>query len=311
MHLVNTLVPVFLLIGLGFVLRKSNFLTGDLVGGINKLVYWVGLPALLFIEVATAAYDLGRAATPFFAMFIAISVCIVVAYWAAAALKLSGPSVGAFVQGTFHGNTVYVGLPVLAYSVADLPGVDAPQTTQLAVLVLAMIMPFYLVASVIVLLLGRHRLDRSAPRRIARRLITNPFILACVAGLCWGVSGLHMPWAIQRAFDATAQMALPLALIATGAMITGRKSGVISPAALWSTAIKIGVGPLAGYLAGKAMGLDTGQMHVVLILLAVPTAVSSLVLADQLDSDSGLAADIIVISSVLSIGSLAAVLAIA
>ncbi len=309
MHIINTLVPVFLLIGLGFVLRKSNFLSGDLVGGISKLVYYVALPALLFVEVATAAFDLGRAAGPFMVITAALGVCVIVAYIVAAVLKLSGRSLGAFVQGTFHGNTVYVGLPVLTYSLAELPGVDAEQTTQVAVLALAMAMPIYLVGSVVVLLLGHHKLDRYVPLRVGRQLITNPFILSCAAGLIWGFSGLTLPWAIQRALDSAAQMALPLALIATGATITGRKTGVLSPAAIWSAGIKIVVGPAAGFLLGQAMGLDTGQMLVVLVLLAVPSAVSTLVLADQLGSDTNLAADIIVVSSILSIGSLAAVLA--
>ncbi len=311
MHIVNTLVPVFLLIGLGFVLRKSDFLSGDLVGGINKLVYWIGLPALLFIEVATAAYDLGRATGPFIVMVAAFLVCVTVAYIAAAVLKIGGRCVGAFVQGTFHGNTVYVGLPVLTYSLAELPGVDDQQTIQIAVLVLAMIIPIYSVGSVVVLLAGQNKLDRYVPLRVGRQLITHPFIIACAAGVLWALTGLELPWAIQRAFNSTSQMALPLALIATGATITGRKSGIFSHAAIWSSVIKIVIGPLVGFIIGRAMGLDAGQMHVALILLAVPAAVSTLVLADQLESDSNMAADIIVISSVLSIGSLAAVIAIA
>ena len=54
MYVINTLAPVFLVIALGALLRRSGLLSADLVGGITRLAYWVGLPALLFYKIATA-----------------------------------------------------------------------------------------------------------------------------------------------------------------------------------------------------------------------------------------------------------------
>ena len=57
MHIINTLLPVFLIIALGALLRKTKFVSAEFVAGLNRLVYWVALPCLLFYKLATASYD--------------------------------------------------------------------------------------------------------------------------------------------------------------------------------------------------------------------------------------------------------------
>lgn len=309
MHIVNTLVPVFLLIGLGLALRKSGFLSGELVVGLNKLVYWVGLPALLFIEIGTAAYRLGAAWDTFLVVLAATMVCVGVGYAAGFILKVPGRSLGTFVQGAFRSNNVYIGLPVVTYSLMDMNGVDSESVLNIYVLVVGMIIPVYNVLSVTVLLTGQERLNFGAVVEMFKQLAANPLILACVAGILWAASGLSLPWALNRAVSSTGQMALPLALIATGATMTIRPIKGRTGMAIWSSLIRVAVGPVAGLGVARLMGLGSSETHIALIMLACPTAVASFVLSDQLKGDSNLAADIIVISSLFSIGSLAVVLA--
>ncbi|MFA7485368.1 MAG: AEC family transporter, partial [Phycisphaerae bacterium] len=57
MEVINILLPVFIIIALGTILRRTNFMSQEVALGLNRLVFWVGLPSLLFYEVATAKYD--------------------------------------------------------------------------------------------------------------------------------------------------------------------------------------------------------------------------------------------------------------
>ena len=54
MHVLDTLAPVFAVIALGAALRRTGFVSDELLRGLNRVVYWVALPALLFGKIATA-----------------------------------------------------------------------------------------------------------------------------------------------------------------------------------------------------------------------------------------------------------------
>ncbi|MBA7638049.1 hypothetical protein ES703_45698 [subsurface metagenome] len=308
MHIINTLLPVFLIIALGALLRKTKFVSAEFVAGLNRLVYWVALPCLLFYKLATASYDYQVAGKTFLVVLAGMLGCIIIGYIIAAIMRVPAAEIGTFVQGAFRGNLLYVGLPVIIYSFANSGGFNTTQAETVAILVLAPIVPAYNIAGVLVLLASRHKLDRHVPAKIFRQIITNPLILACVAGVLYSIVFPRLPVVIVRACSAVGQIALPLALLGVGATlvqgkIVGRRSFAFA-----SSVIKIVVAPLVGFVAARLLGLGPAETRIGLLFLACPTATVSYVMAEQLGGDEKLAAAIIVVSTILSIFSLSVVI---
>jgi predicted permease len=104
------------------------------------------------------------------------------------------------------------------------------------------------------------------------------------------------------------QVALPLALFSTGASLSlGALRGNFFPAAA-ATMIKVAFAPFVGWVLAGLAGYTGAGMKVAVLLLACPTAVISFVMAEQLDADHRLAGSIVVLSTALSMISLALVL---
>ncbi len=308
MHIINTLAPVFLLIALGAVLRKARFLSAELITGLNRLVYWVGLPALLFYKIAIADYDFQTAGRTFMVVFLGMLASIVAAYIIAYLLRVPAASIGTFVQGAYRGNLLYIGLPIIIYSFHGSQNAEQMQNT--AAIVLGFIVPFYNILAVIVLLASQHKIDRHIFTKIFRSVLANPLLIACVAGIIYSASALKIPIAAARTIEAVGQMALPLALLAIGAtlaqgQITGQKNF-----AFIASIIKIALTPLIGFCFALLIGLGGGETRIALIYLACPTAVLSFIMAENLGGDAKMAAAIVFISTVLSIISIGIVVAV-
>jgi hypothetical protein len=311
MLVINTLSPLFLIVAAGVILRRSGFVPAEFfkVGG--RLVYWVALPCLLFEKTAASGGGGDAAMRVCLVLAAGMAACVIVAYLVGWLLGLERPSLAAFVQGGYRGNLAYVGLPVVLFSMAGATGQATDQMEAFAVLAIAPLVPVYNMVAVVVLLAGQKRDGSAASGRVGRILVgtvTNPLLLACAAGLAWSMTGRALPGVVERTCSTIGNMALPLVLMGLGASLTLKAvRGTVVPA-LASATIKVAVGPIAGYLVGRQLGLTPGQLRVGLLYLACPTAVVSFVMAEQLNSDSRLTASIIVVATFLSIPALAVVL---
>jgi len=304
MHIINTVFPVFLIIALGAQLRKGGFISAGFVDGLNRLVYWVALPSLLFYKIATASYDYQVAGKTFLVVLAGMLACIAAGYIVAAVMRVPSAATGTLVQGAFRGNLLYVGLPIIIYSFAGSGNSNPAEIEAVAILVLAPIVPAYNIAAVLVLLASRQKLDRNVPVKIFRQIITNPLIIACVGGVLYSLIFPALPIVIVRACSAVGQIALPLALIGVGAAlvqgkIVGRRSSAFA-----ASVIKIVLAPAAGFVAARLLGLGPAETKVGLLFLACPTATISYIMAGQLGGDEQLSAAIVLVSTILSIVSL-------
>ena len=144
-------------------------------------------------------------------------------------------------------------------------------------------------------------------RRVTKGLATNPLIWACVLGLIAGRYGVKLPVFLQSACTPLAATAFPMALLAIGAQLAAGRIGARVGTATVSSALKTVVAPGLGWIAARLLGLPAWETCAALILLATPTAVASYVLADQLGSDSDLAAAAVVVSTLVSFFTLGAV----
>ena len=309
MNVINTIAPIFLIIALGMLLRAKRFLSDDLVKGLNRLVYWVGLPTLLFYKIATSSHDLQTAGRTYLVVILGMFACLLVAMIAAFITRVPFSSLGTFCQGAYRGNLAYIGLVVLVYSFASSPPPQRQQAETIGALVLGMIVPVYNILSVTVLLISRHNMGRGVIKKIAKGILTNPLLISSVAGILYSLTGSQLPVAFDRTFAAIGNMALPLALLGIGAtLITEKVQGHITPAII-SSLIKTAIAPIAGFFIAKMLCLTPDETRIALIFLACPTAIASYTLTTEIGGNPKLAAAIVVISTIFAIVSLSAVLA--
>jgi len=303
----GTLAPLVLIVALGAILRRTGFTPAEFYKGTNRLVYWVGLPCLLFDKTSRGEAVGGEAMRVFAILLAATLACVILGYIVARLLRVPRRSTGAFVQASYRGNLAYVGLAVILFSIGD-----GDRTTEaIAALALAPLVPIYNLIAVVVLLAGHdHKGIRLARRLgiVAAKVLTNPLLLACVAGLLVSLSGWTLPPMVGRTCKTIGQMALPLALLGIGATLAFRHiRGSVGPA-IAATAIKLLCAPLLGFAAATLLGASPIETRIALLFLACPTAIVAFVMAEQLGGDEQLTSGAIVLSTVCSIASMAAVL---
>jgi predicted permease len=308
MQIINTLLPVFLIMAIGAFLRKIKFFSDEFVAGLNRLVFWVGLPCLLFGKIVTAEYDYAVAGKTTLVVIAGTFGCVMAAYIVAFIIRIKPQAVGTFVQGAFRGNLYYVGLALIIYTFAAADPKTSRDMENVAVFVLALLIPVYNIGAVIVLLASQHKIDRYVPLKIAREVMTNPLFIACIAGGICLYFLPPLPLFISRSCEAVGAISLPLALIGIGGVMIQSKVAGSSVPSLAASLIKVAVSPLVGLWVAHLIGLGANETKIALLLLACPTAVTSYVVAEQLGGDEKLSAAIIVVSTFLSIVSLSIII---
>ncbi len=311
-EVVNVLPPIFAVIALGTILRQSGFAPPQLFRETNRLVYYVALPAFLFLKSAESQLQGDAAARVFAVIFGGMVATLALGYLLARLMRLPPPTTAAFVQGGYRSNLAYVGLPIVLLAVASHGGDNAPALQALGVISIALMTPIYNFVAVLVLLAGKPgRRERLGPRlrELGYRLITNPLILSCAAGLLVMALGWKLPQPLRQTLSTIGDMTTPLALLGIGAALTFATLRDHARNATVAALVKTVAAPLAGLALAGWIGLSQPELRMGLIFLACPTAAASYVMAQQMGVDDGLAANIIMLSTLLSLPALAVIVA--
>lgn len=308
--ILNTLAPVFLLIAIGALLQRTGFVSPGFLKEANRVTYWLGLPALIFSQLAASFRQGGGAGGMFGTMFGATCSALLLAYLVGWLMRVPGTSLGTFVQGAFRGNLAFVGLPII-YSLPDTTLAGGMSVRTAALVTVAPMMVFYNVAGVVVLLLSQHTLSWRMVVPFLKQVVTAPPLIATVAGMGFAVAGWRLPVAVDQAFTALGEMALPLGLLGVGGALVSGRIGAQWPRPLTSALLKTVALPVLGGVIGRVMGLGSVELSVVMILMACPTAVTSYTVAVELKGDEALASGTIVLSVLTSLAALVVILAVA
>lgn len=294
MHLVTTaIVPILLLLGLGWALRHYVITDPGFWRGLEFLSYRVFTPALFVTAISRTeltgvpieALSLGLVAPVVAATILVLSLKRV--------LRADGPRVTSLVQGSIRINT-YIGLVFVAALHGD-------KGVALFALASALMVPLVNVVSVLVLTVHGANESTLRPTRIARELVGNPLIQACVVGLALSLSGLTLPGSVAATLDMLAAPALVSGTLAVGAAITLRlRRRDLLDIALTS-GLKLVALPLTAGAIAHALGAEGALLTSIVLISAVPTAPSSYVLATRMGGDTRLMASITGVQTLLAI----------
>jgi predicted permease len=284
MGVIDTIAPIVLLIALGAVLARVRFLGAAFAADLNKLAFWVALPALVFRAAATASAPADRTLALFVLMSGATVAICLLGFAVAAAAGVPAAARGTFAQAAFRGNLALVGVPVLSFGApADL--------VSKAVVLMTALMVFYNFLAVIVLHGGRGSL-----REVMISIASNPLLLAGLLGLGWGAVGWSMPVMADRTLDALGSAAVPIALLCIGGSLAATRiaGGLV---ALLAASLKVAVLPLGVFLVVRWLGFPAEESRVAVVFAACPTAAASYVMAAKMGGDEALASSAVALST--------------
>lgn len=286
----------FLLILIGFVLSRRFDYGRDFWEGLEKLVYYVLFPALLFRSLARADIDLAKTGA-----LIGAALAFTVAGMALAlpARRLFGlePRLAASgFQCAFRFNT-YVGLAVAG-------SLFGSQGVALAAIAFGAMIPAVNLAAVAMLASG-------GGRRVGAELARNPLLLATLGGFAWNAAGLALPGFADQTLNLLAQTSLPAGLLCVGAALHIERGQGPLPAHAYWLAIKLLVLPAIAWGLAVALSMPPVESSVLVLAAALPTASSAYILAVRMGGMGGAVATQVTVGTLLSMATLPAWMALA
>ncbi len=214
----NATVPIFLLMLLGLLFRRLGLFDGNLVDRMNRFVFQIALPVLLFSDLA--GEDFGEAWDGKFVLFCFLATTMGIAACVLLSFLLKNKSVrGEFVQASYRSSAAILGIAFIQNIYGD---------SGMAPLMIIGTVPLYNVMAVIVLSLmqpEKGRLDRERLIQTAKGILTNPILIGIGAGMAWSLLRLPMPVILEKTTSSLAGLATPLGLMAMGAAFDWKKAG--------------------------------------------------------------------------------------
>ncbi len=271
------ILPDFLLILLGGLLRRWSPFSAEFWQGLEKLVYFVLFPALLFVAVIRVPFV--RQDLPFVVVGISITLCgAALGYLGRPLLNVNEPTFASGVQCAFRFNSF------LALGPAAILGGEAG--TALISLLIGASVPVCNLISV-------WGLARTQKLRVLGELSRNPLILATLIGFLCNAAGLRLIGPLTQTLTRLGQASVPLGLIAVGA---GLRLGAARDApwlAIWMIAVKLFALPTLACLFADQAHLTSLQTQMMVLFAALPSASSSYILATRMGGNGPLVAFIV------------------
>lgn len=304
--IVETALPFFALIFLGFAVVRAGVLPAATVPGLNGFVFYVTLPALLFDEVSDA--PTAELADPrFLVVYYVPTLALLLGVAALSRLVLRTESRFAIVQGmaACWSNSGYMGIPLLLTFAG-------PQAALPAVLVLVFdnLITSPLAIAVLEATRGRDvRLWDTLARTFAN-LARHPLILATAAGIVGGLTPISPPAPVQTVIDGLAGATVPCALFALGGSLVGVPISEARREVALLTTLKLVVHPaLVAVMAYLVLPLAPTVAMATVIVAALPTGAMVFVLAQRYETYVLRSSTIVLVSHIASVLTVSALLA--
>ena len=288
----NAVLPMCLVMALGYGTRRLGWLRREEISTINKIAFRIFLPCLRYYNIYCS--DLSGSFDPLLMAYAVGGVLLT--FGLALGYTLLTEKLperrGVLIQGMFRSNYVIMGIPVAT----ALLGADQLGTVSILI---AVIVPLFNMLAVVVLEVFRGQ--KPKPLHILCQIAKNPLVIGSVLGILTLVAGIRLPHILEQTIQSVSAIASPLQLFLLGAFFqfsglkTYRRELVTVSIAklIVSPGLFLGLGALLGF---------RGVAFVSLIgIFASPTAVNSFTMAQQMGGDAELAGDIVVTTSAASI----------
>lgn len=298
----KVVLPIMVYVTIGYILRLLKFFDEKSLKTVNNLVFKVFLPCLLFYNIYTTQIDkiLDFDLIVYAVCFVSILFLLLMIF--VPVFVKDNSKRGVIIQGVFRSNFVLFGMPVTI----SLMGEGNGGLTSIAI---AFIVPLYNVLAVICL--ETFRKNKINIFTVLKGIVKNPLIISSVLGILFLSFEIKLPVVLSDVVRDLSRVATPLALVGLGASFTFRSVknnlGYLSAIVL----MKLIVLPVTAIsISAYVFGFRGAAIVTLISVFASPTAVSSFTMAQSMGGDSDLAAQTVVFTSVFSIITVFAVVAV-
>lgn len=282
MHIIATIIPIFVVITIGWIARQRGFIPKEFIGPANRLVFYLAIPVLIFhaISQGSLSRDLNSQVA---LITLATLILFFLLIWGGCRLVRMGNSqIGTFMQSAYHGNLGYIGLAVAYYFLGDSGLASAS-------IIAGFLMILQNFLSVFILQYYSSG-DKSGEKifEMVRKILSNPVVISALVGILFSALEIPLHPIVTSTLDIISGMALPLALLLIGAslsLLMSKNFFAVSVAGL----LKLILLPGLGLLFYRLCGVPSADYLPALILLASPTATIAYVMAWEMNGDTDFA----------------------
>lgn len=302
MIVLNSLFPIFVLLLLGWGLKKQGLTDDVFLKTADRLIYYFFFPVMLFWKIGGASFEEGIDWNFCFASLCALLCMFMLSILVIKLLRISAFQAGSFSQSCYRFNT-YIGVAVI------LNSLGAEGVKYFGILI-GFAIPLINVFAVTTLIWfsGREMGFANRMTIAGKALVSNPLILGCLAGIGYSSLVGWFPVFINNSLSLISMVTLPLALISIGGSLTfaGVKGNL--GLSFFAASLKLILLPGIGWLFFYLFDVTGFPFKVGMIFFALPASTAIYVLSSQLNSDTDLASSAIVLSTLLSFFSLSIIL---
>ena len=289
----NATIPIFLMMLLGMLFRKLGWMDEVFAAKMNKFVFLVPLPVLLFEQLATV--DFSEVWDIKFILFCFVVTAISITISTLISLLWKDRSVkGEFIQATYRSSAALLGIAFIQ----NIYG-----TVGMAPLMIIGSVPLYNVMAVVVLSFfkpGNNSFDKALVKKTLKGIVTNPIIIGIVAGFVWSALKLPMPLILHKTVSSIGATATPMGLMSMGATFEMKKATSKMKPTLVAVFMKL-VGFCAIFLPMAALlGFRNEELIAILVMLGSATTVSCFVMARNMGHEGTLSSGVIMMTTLLS-----------
>lgn len=301
-----TTLPFFLLLGVGVVAGRTQRFAGA-EPAINAFVFWIALPAFLFIAIAKTDPSQG-VPLAFAGVGLVVTTAVTVGSYVLARLvpawRRVGPAPFSLTVG--YGNVGYLGVPI----VIALAGPDAALAAGLSQLIHNLL---FMIGYPLIRTIAAHRAEGQSdglPIRpiLKRAILANPVVLSVFAGLAVAMLKPPIPEVVTTTIALLGQAAVPAAMFAIGLTLRPALAGILAggiPPATIIAASVLKLVALPGATLAAVLLFPTelsGSWGPTLVLMAaMPVSSTAFILSQQYDHDGRFASATIVATSAAAI----------
>ena len=289
----NATIPIFLMMLLGMLFRKLGWMDEVFAAKMNKFVFLVPLPVLLFEQLATVdfseVWDIKFILFCFVVTAISITISTLISLlWKDRSIK------GEFIQATYRSSAALLGIAFIQ----NIYG-----TVGMAPLMIIGSVPLYNIMAVVVLSVfkpGNNSFDKALVKKTLKGIATNPIIIGIVAGFVWSALKLPMPLILHKTVSSIGATATPMGLMSMGATFEMKKATSKMKPTLVAVFMKL-VGFCAVFLPVAAvLGFRNEELIAILVMLGSATTVSCFVMARNMGHEGTLSSGVIMMTTLLS-----------
>ncbi len=290
----NAVAPLFILMMLGYVIKKLGVARKSDFDMINKLIFKIFLPVQLFYNIyTTSSIKTFDASIVLFILFGELAIFALGYLFVRFVIKDSKRR-APVLQGFFRSNFAILGIPLINSICGD-------KVTGLTYLMVAIVVPLFNILAVFCFELFNTKKGNVSIRSLLIGVATNPLIIGCFLGLAFFLLKIKLPYVLEKAVGDVSKIATPLAIVAIGGSFTFKSIKNCAREVFITVFARLIFIPLLAVTLAVTSGFRGEELACVLIVYGGPIAISSFAMAQQMDCDEDVAANVVVFSSLFCI----------